>query len=146
MHVYDEAKRQVSVVYEKKKSWIMRSHQNVNGNMSPWQTFSPLFPVEHFNVAIITTCRKADSCYQLLTETVASQLFCSLSGLQRCSFCIIFMDPGPDCTGELVPNGLRLIRNNKTKVCNGSLGQQMVIGYRWRCNDGDVWRWFTVAL
>lgn len=56
------------------------------------------------------------------------------------------MCSGPNCKVYLVPNGLLLIRNNKAEVWKGSVGQQMVIGCRWRRNDGDVWRCFTVAL
>lgn len=112
----------------------------------PFANIASAIPMESFNIVIINKCKKADSCYWLLTEPVLFKPFFSLWGLQRCSFCVIFMYTGPDCTGERVPNGLLLIRNNKTKVCNGSLGQQMVIGYRWRCNTSDEWRWFTVAL
>lgn len=74
------------------------------------------------------------------------KLFSSLSGLQWRSFHIVFMYSEPNCKVYLAPNGLLLIRNNKAEEWNGSIGQQMVIGCRWRRNDGDVWRSFTVAL
>lgn len=71
VYVHDETKWQVSIVCSGKKKL---NHDFPSEHKWQRVTFTNVFftlPAEHFNIVIITKCRKADSCYQLSTETVS---------------------------------------------------------------------------